>query len=1186
MRVPGLFSAMVMAVGIASAAGCWSQSETGGAVSGRVAGPGGQAVGGAQVQLVNATTGEPSETTSDIEGNFHFAEVMPGGYRVLVRARGLSDWEADNLTVGLGTTARLTARLAPRTVHRTVLVDARRVSEAGADGGGSDAGGEMGQAWVDALPNNGQHYANLAGLFGAASPDGNGELSFGGLSPLMNSMALDGTNNTLAFRSRERGTDGNGFATGQSTVGLFQASTYAYSAEHGRGGGTIETVTKGGSRRMRGEAVFFDRGAIGQARNAYSKVMQAEPAGTTATATGEPVQYLNGQPITYVDVPVHMPDRRQQWEISAGGPIGQERAFWFFSWEEHNRHDPAIARASEPEVFFFPASSPSLTTLEARLARSTITNPLVKACPSASGAPEGSTAAAECAYSAVLHELSGMLGSVPRSTMQTNLFQKITWRVSPRNALELQYGEMRRTAPHGAMSGASEMDGIGSFADSSTSDDAAVARWDFFAKPQLLNSVRLQVSRDVLAQRARAPSAFEQQLANNAYRMAPQIAIDRSAGFTFGTLANANKREYPAETREQVADAATWIHGRAALRFGYDFNHVRDELDGMSGENGEYSYASVLDFVSDLLAPNSCDGGAATAGPYPCYERFRQTVGPSKWWFSTEDYAAWAAGEWKFWRGVTLTAGLRYEYERLPDTNSALVNPAIQQTAKLPHNRDDFGPRAGFAWDVFGSGHTVLRGGVGIYYARVPNAMVFSALTATGSARSPRRYSWRPMDEGAPPFPYVFGSNETPYVDPKAPDQASTAPEAVYFDPHFRHPEIVQADLELQQALGGRMVLTLTGMATDGHRLTQFVDENIDENNWADMFYSVEGPNSGGATGPLGKTAGQPGGAAFPIYAVQRFYYRRLNPAYGSITGIESETNSSYRGAMVRVVRRMSRTMSINAGYTWAHAIDDGQNEATFAERNDVYDPADRRLEHGTSNFDVRQRVAGGMVIAAPWRLHGAAGALFGGYSLAGTGEWQTGLPYSMRTMGSTPTPSCSYQDWLAAGGATGNGADCLKVVRQPNATFDSGSAAVPIAGLGPSLNGSGGEDLIVPVGRNTYRYPEAANLDLRLTKRIRFSDRYSLEVMAEAFNALNHENVTDLQTVGYRMSNDTQHANMAKLIWQSGMKPGSTVQLVNGTKVTDPVFDATAAFGGTTNANSRMLSRERQVQAGIRIFF
>ncbi|MGB7352150.1 MAG: hypothetical protein WBD06_00505, partial [Acidobacteriaceae bacterium] len=78
-----------------------------------------------------------------------------------------------------------------------------------------------------------------------------------------------------------------------------------------------------------------------------------------------------------------------------------------------------------------------------------------------------------------------------------------------------------------------------------------------------------------------------------------------------------------------------------------------------------------------------------------------------------------------------------------------------------------------------------------------------------------------------------------------------------------------------------------------------------------------------------------------------------LNPAYGAITDAISETNSSYRGAALRLLHR-KRALQLNSGYTWAHAIDDGQNEATFADRNDMYDPADPRLEHGTSNYDVR----------------------------------------------------------------------------------------------------------------------------------------------------------------------------------------------------------------------------------------
>ena len=1166
---------------------CGGQSDTGGLVTGRVVDEAGSGVSTALVRIENTATGEHIDGLSDRRGDFRFAEVTAGEYRLRVHAQGLSDWEADNLTIGLGSAIHLDAKVTPRWVHKTILMDARNVDARDKDARANDNGG--GASLADELPNNSRNISNLAGLLGTSNEGDDGELSFSGLSPTMNSIVVDGTDHNLAFRGRERGTTseggGNGFATAQPAVGGFQVDANGAGWGHAAGGG-MSIVTRSGSSRLHGDFVFYDRGAVGQAFNAFSKTMEVEPAGTTVTSMGQPVMYLNGQPVTYVEVPYHAPDRRQQWELSAGGPIRREKVFWFLAWEQHDRNDPAVARANEPEVFFAAPSAATLTTLEARLASST--SPVVKSCGGSAGAGSGSTAMAGCVYATVLAHLNGMLGSVPRSTRQTIVFPKLNWRIDGRNQLVLQYNSMRRDAEHGALGGASETDATGSFGNSATSDDAAVARWEFFATPHLLSSTRYQYSRDVLSQTPGTASVFERQFANNVWGLAPEVSIDRSEGLSLGTLPTVNKRAYPAEMRQQVMDAVTWIHGRQAVRLGYDYNHVTDVLDGLNGENGAYSYAKLGDFLADMLAPDSCDGTANGEGHYPCYTQFRQTVGSPDWSFETADYAAYLADEWKPRAGLTLTLGLRYEYERLPDTNVALLNADIPETAHLPQNRDDFGPRAGFAWDLFGNGRTVLRGGLGIYYARVPNATVFSALTSTGSAHSPRTYSYRPMDAGAPAFPHVFSSNDNPYVDPTAPNHNSTAPEVAYFDPHFRHPQINRAELSLEQALGLRTDLTFTGMATDGHHLTQFIDTNIDLNATAMIFYSVMAPGNEGDAGPLARASSQVSGHTNLVYAPQRFYYQRLNPAYGAITDMMSVGNSSYRAAMVRLTRRMSRTLEVNAGYTWAHAIDDHPSQATFADRNDVYDPADLRLEHGTSNYDVRQRVAGGIVVREPWRKRGPAEVLFGGYSLAAAGAWHTGLPYSMRTMGPVPTPSCSYENWLDAGGVTGDGANCLKVVQQPDETFTNSTAgmAVPLASLGQSLNGSGGEDLIPPVGRNTYRYPAAVNLDLRFTKKIRISDRSSLELMGEAFNALNHRNVTEMQTVGYRVSNDTAHANMATLTWQSGMKPGTKTVMTNGGTETQYVYDPTAAFGGVTNANSHAISRERQIQIGVKLGF
>ncbi|MBB6146895.1 hypothetical protein HNQ77_004876 [Silvibacterium bohemicum] len=1154
-----------------------SQSDTGGSIAGLVKDAGGRLFP-ALITLRNTANGSEIQMLSDHKGNFRFAEVAPGNYAVRVNAPGFAPWRSNSVAVEVGRVTLMTVKLEMAVTHRLVKTETQLPQ----DDSSPAVSSNIDQQQVENLPTSNRQWSSLVALASGVAPDSSSDnaLSFRGLSPLMNSIALDGAENNLAFHARERGSGGNGYATSQMAVSEFQVNSSNFSAEYGRAaGGEINTITKSGANRLHGQAAFYDRDAAWGSENAFSKILQAEPAGTTTTSSGQPVLYLNGKPVTYVESPYKAPDQRLQWGASAGGPIRHDKLFWFFAYDQHERNFPAVARANEPQVFFAAPSGQTLQTLGARIASSQ--NPIVSTCRG-TVAPGDETGLASCAYDTVLHELSGILGSVPRTTHQTILFPKIEWRPNNRIHFIAQYNRMRRTATNGVLNGATETDGVGSFGNSMSSEDAAIARWEYFVTPNLLNNARYQYSRDVLSQSASAATNFEKQFTQNSYGLAPQISVDRSSGFTFGTLGTLNKPQYPAETRQQFVDAMTWIHHRHAIKFGYDYNHVEDAISGLNNQNGAYSYSSLLNFASDMLAPNRCDGTTTAVGSYPCYSHFEQAVGPSIWQFQTEDYAAFVADDWKIVRRFTLSLGVRYEYEDLPDTNKALVNPDIPRTGFLPHDRNNFGPRAGFAWDFLGTGRTILRGGYGIYYGRIPNATVFSALTSTGSAKSARTYYFRPLDAGALPFPHVFASNEAPYVNPTATGQNAVGPSAVYFDKRFQNPQIDEAELSLQHELWHRMVLTVSYMGSFARELPQFIDTNIDRNAVATLFYNLDDPGSPGNLGPLKKNSAQNAEFTTPYYAINRFYYQRLHPKYGAVTDILSETNAAYHAAVMRLTHRTAHGITINAGYTYSHAIDDNQNESTFADHNDVYDPADLRLEHGTSNFDVRQRVSGGIIAHEPWRLRGLAGRMFNGFTLAATGEWRTGLPYTMRTLGSIPAPSCSYYDWLAAGGPNG-GPNCLKAVTQPNGVITDGN--VPISGLGASLNGSGGEDLIAPVGRNTFRYPAVANLDVRFAKSTRLNERLSLELIGEAFNLLNHQNVTAIQTIGYRVTNDPAHANTATLSYQSGMTTTTTTNATGGT-VEEAVPSATAAFGGVTNSNSSFLYHQRQIQAGIKFVF
>jgi hypothetical protein len=505
-------------------------------------------------------------------------------------------------------------------------------------------------------------------------------------------------------------------------------------------------------------------------------------------------------------------------------------------------------------------------------------------------------------------------------------------------------------------------------------------------------------------------------------------------------------------------------------------------------------------------------------------------LGPADWNLSSNDWAAYSTVQWQPRKSVVVSAGLRWEREQMPPPIANLDNPGLPLTQKLPGTGNQWGPKVGIAIGQAETRWPVLRLGYGMYFGRTENATLESVLTRTGSLAGDLYYFIRPTDNlnagGAPPFPNVLNGAPGSVVKPGA----------VEFAPGFRNPETQQAAAALEEKLPLHVTATVSASLSLGRRLPFVVDTNFDPAvNPGSTTYAVVDPSS---LGPI-KTATitVPFYASWPDANAATGFAGRLNPAYQQISEISSRANSTYESVTVLLNRASRHGLSVHAHYTYSHAMDWNPNESAEVSGSDPLDPANFKMEYAAGDLDTRHLMAASLVYEAPWRLHSTAGRLANGWMLSTILRARSGEPYSMHTSGSL-------------------------------AKEFAASTATAIVALAPGMNGSGGDNRVYGVGRNTYRYPATWKMDMRLARRFNLGQMRALELLAESFNLMNHENVTELESVGYTI--------------ESGSVNGAlpTLTFLNGTKAN------TTAFGQPLNVNATNFYRERQLQFGLRVRF
>jgi hypothetical protein len=1043
-----------------------AQSTVSGAIGGVVVNPNKEVVGGAAVTVRNMETNKEDSATTDDQGRFKVVNLQPGKYAITINGTGFTAFTQENIVVEIGRETSLEVPLSIGAVTGTVEVtgEAPVINTTQ-----QDFSSNLNQTSINELPVNGRRWSNFAILTPGAVPDGNfGLISFRGISGLLNNSTVDGGDNNQAFFSEERGRTRSAYSISQAAIREFQVNTSNFAAEYGRSaGGVINAVTKSGTNEFHGSAFLYDRNNKWGARNPNTFINRLVNGVSTREA-------------------LKPKDVRYQFGGAIGGPIVKDKAFFFFSYDEQRRNFPGVAVFSTPGYL----NTVNRTTL---LARGLTT-------PQIDGA---------------LTFINDLTGEVPRRGDQRLFLPKIDWNINSKHTFTATYNRLRWKSPAGVQTGATVTRDRAGFGDDFVETDSLNLRLSSTLSAKLINEFRFQWADELNSQFAQPSLPGEPTTANG---FSPQVALTN--GLTFGKATSLDRVALPDERRFQFADSLTYSAGNHTFKFGTDINRVRDIDDNLFTGSGSYTYSNINDFIVDYTnfstngalrttglaqLPASLIGKCATAANPAtdtrvagrCYtSNYAQGFGQPRFALKTTDWAFFAQDDWRVTPRLTLNLGLRWDYEQFPQP--FLVNPALPQTGNRPSDKNNFGPRIGFALDASGDGKTSLRGGYGIYYGRINGTIIINSLINTGLSTGQAVSSVSPATN-----PVTVGGNAASPVFPNILASAPPGTAALnYFRKGFQNPLIHQGDVIVEREVARNTVISASYLFSYGQHLTTFVDTNLNPPTGQGRVSIVDGPLAGNVW-------------VFP-------YYRgsRPNASFGTILEIRDGVSTKYHALVLQANRRLTNGLQFQSSYTLSRAQDNGgaQSSATFTPGfSALFDPFNPAGDSGLSPFDRRHKFVASVVYNTNFKsMTGASGAILNGWTISPILNMFSGFRYTAQTNAFT----------VPAAAATAS-------------TFGTSQAG--------GINGSNGSLRFGLTPNNAFHTPSVKYVDLRVSRRLTIKENAKIELLAEGFNIFNRTQVTGVNNRMYVLSSPTTGANANTVIGTFDPTFGTASDLSNG---------------------------------------
>jgi len=1079
-----------------------------GRILGTVHDQSGAAIANATITLTDTQRGITRQLTSDESGSFVAAALPPSVYAVRVAARGFKIEERRDVQLEVARDISLDFSLPPGEVQQEVVVTSEvpMVNTTSAT-----LGGTLSNREINNLPLNGRNYENLLQLRpGVMRYPGGGfsTTSANGLRAEDNVYLVDGLYNSEPF-SGQSIINGAGIAGDSATilpVDAIQEFNVQQNppAEYGwKPGAIINVGLKSGTNNFHGSAYAFGRDAAWDARNYFNTVQSGPKTPTTL----------------------------EQFGGTLGGPIVKNKLFFFGGYEGQRYtvgnsfviQSPATVPLGGDPTNSIPDA---ITALQGMGIAISPTSLKIAGCTL--GPPVSCNGTGFPTNNATNPQgPTTVINGFPNSVSVDNFIGKINWQLNTSNSISGMYffGNNNGTVEDFPELQPQWLTLI------HTRAQVAGVSWIWVPSSRWVNEARFGYNR------------LNQPTYNGDHLVNPETAYGLNTGVTttpntgglprigfFGEFQTLGGFKWPKlqgpDSRFQIVDHIAYTRGAHALKFGIELH--RDTFSGGAlgnakgsinfGGGGAFATSTALE---DFFAGVPTNGSVLAGSPLRNIHNWA--------------FAGFVQDDWRVARNLTLNLGLRYELNTvIQDSNNLLGNfsPTLglvqvgkQIGSPYQGNHTDFAPRVGFAWDIYGDGKTVLRGGAGVMYEAVnwetflafnnsfglpsvPTGATLSGVPGPGTIQVGNLTPPPPAQWDTGP---VFGNLSPSSLSCADPVTGGSPCAIMVVDPKITTPYVTYWAVSLQREITPNVTFEIAYVGTHGSNLIGIRDIN----------QPPEGSNilPSCVTDPFCEQHARPYASQFPYLS--------------NIFQMGNIYRSNYNALQLTLKTNNYHGLSLIAGYTWSHSLDDVAANWDFGYGYGLpVNSYNTGAEYASSDFDMRHRFTLALTYLLPgkksfaqmlegWQINSIVtistpqpwGPIDLGTDVSGTGSlpvsppafspnrWDffgnpsdfTSTPVGIPFFPGTSNPACAAKALALDGGTAGDATASLTSF----GCYAAGNSFM----IPPPLGQFG------TMSRNVFRDTGFRTWDLAVAKNWKLTERWNAQFRAEFFNILNHPN-------------------------------------------------------------------------------